>query len=135
MGLLAPTGQNPPFYDERPQANSIKSVPILAARGRILDRGGRTIDDPAFAKYEPGAVIGKFGIDCQYNDTLMGVNGHPFPGNCVIRDQTQKVRDAVQSCPLVVFGPHDVPRRGIRIRWVHPGNNRADSVEQLGEYG
>jgi len=35
--------QNPQFYDERAQANSIKSVPILAARGRILDRDGRVI--------------------------------------------------------------------------------------------
>jgi penicillin-binding protein 2 len=33
------------FYDERAQANSIKSVPILAPRGRILDRDGRVIVD------------------------------------------------------------------------------------------
>src|SRR5262249_25471204 len=33
------------------------------------------LDDPAFAKYEPGAVIGKFGIERQYNDVLMGTNG------------------------------------------------------------
>src|ERR1051325_5110981 len=37
--------QNPEFYDERAQANSIKSVPILAPRGRILDRDGRVIVD------------------------------------------------------------------------------------------
>jgi penicillin-binding protein 2 len=33
------------------------------------------LDDPAFAKYQPGAVIGKFGIERQYNDTLMGQDG------------------------------------------------------------
>ena len=37
--------QNPQFYDERAQANSIKSVPMLAPRGRILDRDGRIIVD------------------------------------------------------------------------------------------
>jgi penicillin-binding protein 2 len=37
--------QNPQFYDERAQANSIKSVPIPGPRGRILDRDGRVIVD------------------------------------------------------------------------------------------
>ena len=37
--------QNPQFYDERAFANSVKSVPIPAPRGRILDREGRTIVD------------------------------------------------------------------------------------------
>ena len=37
--------KNPQFYDERAQQNSIKSVPILAPRGRILDRDGRVIVD------------------------------------------------------------------------------------------
>jgi penicillin-binding protein 2 len=35
--------QSPEIYDERAQANSIKSVPIIAPRGRILDRDGRVI--------------------------------------------------------------------------------------------
>ena len=37
--------QNPDYYDHQAQANSIKSVPILAPRGRILDRDGRVIVD------------------------------------------------------------------------------------------
>jgi penicillin-binding protein 2 len=37
--------QNPEFYGERAQQNSIKSVPILGPRGRILDRDGRVIVD------------------------------------------------------------------------------------------
>ncbi len=37
--------QNNQLYDERAQANSIKSIPILAPRGRILDRDGRVIVD------------------------------------------------------------------------------------------
>jgi penicillin-binding protein 2 len=37
--------QNEKLYDARAQQNSIKSVPILAPRGRILDRDGRVIVD------------------------------------------------------------------------------------------
>ncbi len=37
--------QNPQFYDELAQANSIKFVPIPAPRGRILDRDGRVLAD------------------------------------------------------------------------------------------
>lgn len=37
--------QNQEMYDERAQQNSIKSVPVLAPRGRILDRDGRVIVD------------------------------------------------------------------------------------------
>ena len=37
--------QNPQYYDDRAQQNRIKSVPILAPRGRILDRDGRVIVD------------------------------------------------------------------------------------------
>ena len=33
------------------------------------------LDSPDFAKYNPGALIGKFGIERQYNDMLMGVDG------------------------------------------------------------
>jgi len=172
---------NPDYYKERAEQNRIKSMPILAPRGRILDRDGRVIVDnhasftliltrenlkeehlnpiaegldldlgdlqeivrryrtrpkyefirlknemtPAdlafvdshrdffpeleiseaqhrmypqngmmahvlgytggislqeldtaeFAKYKPGDVIGKFGVERQYNDTLMGIDG------------------------------------------------------------
>ncbi len=33
------------------------------------------LDAPEYAKYNPGDVIGKFGIERQYNDLLMGVDG------------------------------------------------------------
>ena len=173
--------QNPDYYKERAEQNRIRSMPILAPRGRILDRDGRVIVDnhasftliltrenlkeehlkpiaegldldlgdlqeivrryrtrpkyefirlkaemtPAdlafvdshrdffpeleiteaqhrmypqngmmahvlgytggispseldtaeFARYKPGDVIGKFGVERQYNDTLMGIDG------------------------------------------------------------
>jgi penicillin-binding protein 2 len=37
--------QNEEVYDARAQRNSVKSVPIIAPRGRILDRDGRVIVD------------------------------------------------------------------------------------------
>jgi penicillin-binding protein 2 len=195
--------QNPDFYGERAQQNSIKSVPILAPRGRILDRDGRVIvgnhssftlllareslkeehlrpiaqgldldyndlearvrrfrsrpryepivlkeevtpadlafvdshqdffpelvvisaqprlypqngmlahvigytgeiseqelDLPEFAKYEPGAVIGKFGIERQYNDWLMGVDGQ----RQVVVDNRGQVRQVLATKPAI----------------------------------
>ncbi len=195
--------QNPQFYDERAQQNSIKSVPILAPRGRILDRDGRVIvgnhnsytlilaresvkeehlkpiaqgldldyndlqakvrrfksqpkyvpivikeeltpadlafvdshhdffpelvliqaqrrlypqngmlahvigytgeiseeelDAPEFAKYNQGDVIGKFGIEREYNDRLMGVDGQ----RQVIVDNRGQVRQVIGNKPAV----------------------------------
>jgi len=195
--------QNPQFYDERAQANSIKSVPILAPRGRILDRDGRVIvdnhasyslilareslkeehlrpiaqgldldytdlanrvrrfrmqpkyvpivikeeltpadlafvdshhdffpelvkiqsqrrlypqngmlahvigytgeiseaelDSPEFGKYEAGAVVGKFGIEKQYNDLLTGVDGQ----RQVVVNNLGQVRQVLATKPAV----------------------------------
>ena len=195
--------QNPQFYDERAQQNSIKSVPILAPRGRILDLDGRVIvdnhssfslilaresvkeehlkpiaqglnldykdllaryrrfrsqpkyvpivikeeltpgdlafvdshkeffpelvliqaqrrlypqngmlahvigytgeisedelDSPEFAKYDPGDVIGKFGIEREYNDSLMGVDGQ----RQVVVDNRGQVRQVIGIKPAV----------------------------------
>jgi len=33
------------------------------------------LDAPEFAKYNPGSIIGKFGIEKEYNDSLTGVDG------------------------------------------------------------
>jgi len=195
--------QNPQFYDERAQANSIKSVPMIAPRGRILDRDGRVIvdnhssfmlylareslkeehlrpiaqgldldyddlaarvrrvqsapkyvpivikeelspgdlafvashhdffpelvltqserrlypqngmlahvigytgevseaelDSPDFAKYEPGAVVGKFGIEKEYNDWLTGVDGQ----RQVVVDNRGQIRQVLATKPYV----------------------------------
>lgn len=195
--------QNPEFYDERAQQNSIKSVPLLAPRGRILDRDGRIIvdnhtshtlilarellkeehlsaiaqgldldledltkrvrryssqpkyvpivikeeltpgdlsfvdshrdffpelvliqaqrrlypqngmmahmigytgevsedelDSPEFARYDPGDVIGKFGIERQYNKTLMGIDGQ----RQVVVDNRGQVKKELERKPAV----------------------------------
>ncbi|HZT29927.1 MAG TPA: penicillin-binding protein 2 [Bryobacteraceae bacterium] len=180
-GFWALQIQNPEFYNEQAERNRIRSIPILAPRGKILDRDGRVIvdnhssftlilsreslkpehlrpiadglqldyddltaklrrygsrpkyepmvvkeelspadlafveahrdyfpemevihsqrrlypqngmaaqvigytgevseqelDSPEFGRYDPGDVIGKFGIERQYNDILMGTDG------------------------------------------------------------
>jgi penicillin-binding protein 2 len=37
--------RNPEFYSERAERNRIKALPVLAPRGKILDRDGRVIVD------------------------------------------------------------------------------------------
>lgn len=74
--------QNPEMYDERAQQNSIKSVPLLAPRGRILDRDGRVIVDnrSSFSlilareilKEEHLAPIAQ-GLDLDYSDLVAKV--------------------------------------------------------------
>ena len=45
---------------------------VIGYTGEISEE---ELDSPDFAKYSQGAVIGKFGIERQYNDMLMGVDG------------------------------------------------------------
>ena len=52
---------------------------------------------PEFAKYEPGAVVGKFGIERQYNDWLMGVDGQ----RQVVVDNRGQVRQVLATKPAI----------------------------------
>jgi penicillin-binding protein 2 len=45
---------------------------VIGYTGEISEQ---ELDSPEYAKYDPGAVIGKFGIERQYNSQLMGVDG------------------------------------------------------------
>jgi penicillin-binding protein 2 len=51
------------------------------------------LDSPEFAKYSPGAVIGKFGIERQYNDSLTGVDGE----RQVVVDNRGKTREVLAN--------------------------------------
>src|SRR5215831_16793756 len=42
-------------------------------------------------------------------------HGHLVPGRLVVRDQTQEMRNAVQTRPALVVRAHDVPRRLGRV--------------------
>ena len=88
--------QNPEFYDERALHNSIKSVPILAPRGRILDRDGRVIVDNhtshtlllarELLKEEHLAAIAQ-GLDLDYED---------------LRDRVRRFRKQPKYVPIVI---------------------------------
>jgi penicillin-binding protein 2 len=91
--------QNPQFYGERAQQNSIKSVPIPGPRGRLLDRDGRIIVDnhSSFqlilaresAKEEHLRPIAQ-GLDLDYNDLLVRmrrVSRQPKYVPIVIKDE------------------------------------------------
>src|SRR6516164_9297482 len=45
---------------------------VIGYTGEISEE---ELDSPELAKYSPGDVIGKFGIERQYNDSLTGVDG------------------------------------------------------------
>ena len=45
---------------------------VIGYTGEISEQ---ELDLPEFAKYDPGAVVGKIGIEKQYNDSLMGIDG------------------------------------------------------------
>lgn len=53
------------------------------------------LSSPEFAKYEPGDVIGKFGIERQYNLQLMGVDGRRE----VVVDNRGQVRQELSIVP------------------------------------
>ena len=88
--------QHPDFYDQRAIENSIKSVPIIAPRGRILDRDGRVIVDNhtsytlllarEMLKEEHLAAIAQ-GLDLDYGD---------------LRDRVQRFRKRPKYVPIVI---------------------------------
>jgi penicillin-binding protein 2 len=75
--------RNPDFYSERAELNRIKAVPIVAPRGKILDRDGRVIVDNHSSysvllarenlKMEHLRAIAD-GLNLDYNDLVARVN-------------------------------------------------------------
>ena len=63
---------------------------VIGYTGEISEE---ELDSPDFAKYNQGAVIGKFGIERQYNDTLMGVDGE----RQVVVDNRGKTREELAN--------------------------------------
>ena len=43
--------------------------------GYVGEVSEQELNSPDFAKYSQGDVVGKFGLERQYNDTLIGVDG------------------------------------------------------------
>ncbi len=77
------------FVESHKDADFFPELELIHAQRRMYPQNGfaahvigytgeiseSELDEPEFAKYDTGAVIGKFGIEKQYNDTLMGVDG------------------------------------------------------------
>ena len=69
-GVLPRNGSLP-----RPEA-ALSAEPARRARDRLHRRNQRKgTGSPEFAKYEQGDIVGKAGIERQYNDILHGVDG------------------------------------------------------------
>ncbi len=77
------------FVESHKDPEFFPEMELIHSQGRIYPQEGvaahvigytgevseAELDLPEFAKYNTGDVIGKFGIERQYNDTLMGVDG------------------------------------------------------------
>ena len=63
---------------------------LIGYTGEISEK---ELDQPEFARYEQGDVVGKAGIERQYNDTLRGVDGQ----RRVVVDNRGRVREATDT--------------------------------------
>ena len=75
-----------------PQDSMLTRTRIIGYTGEISEE---ELDDPQFAKYDPGQVIGKFGIERQYNAWLTGVDGQ----RQVVVDNRGTVRQELGTKP------------------------------------
>jgi penicillin-binding protein 2 len=67
---------------------------VIGYTGEISEK---ELDEAEFAKYNQADVVGKFGIEKQYNDTLMGVDGQ----RQVVVDNRGQVRQTLKTKPAV----------------------------------
>ena len=77
------------FVDAHQGPNMLPELELIHGQVRLYPRGGllahaigyvgevteKELNEPEFAKYTQGDVIGKTGIEREYNDSLMGVDG------------------------------------------------------------
>ncbi|HUA82320.1 MAG TPA: penicillin-binding protein 2 [Bryobacteraceae bacterium] len=77
------------FVEAHRDAQSFPELELIQHEGRLYPRNGFAahvigyvgevsedeLDSPEFAKYSQGDVVGKFGLERQYNDTLIGIDG------------------------------------------------------------
>src|SRR6185437_2204211 len=61
--------------------------------GYVGEVSDQDLDSTDFARYSPGEVVGKFGLERQYNDALMGVDGQ----RRVVVDSTGRERQVLDD--------------------------------------
>jgi penicillin-binding protein 2 len=93
------------FVDAHRDPETFPEMELIRAQRRLYPQNGvaahvigyvgeiseNELDEPQFIKYEAGDVIGKAGIERQYNDTLMGVDGQ----RQVVVDNRGRERDVL----------------------------------------
>jgi penicillin-binding protein 2 len=93
------------FIEAHRDPETFPEMELIRAQRRLYPQGGlaahligyvgeiseQELDLPEFIKYEPGEVIGKAGIEREYNDTLMGVDGQ----RQVVVDNRGRERDVL----------------------------------------
>jgi penicillin-binding protein 2 len=91
--------------DAFPELDVIQSQPRIYPQDGMMahvigytgEISGAELDAPEFAKYKLGDIIGKFGIERQYNDTLMGEDGQQR----VEVDNRGQVRQSEEEKPAI----------------------------------
>ena len=91
--------------DAFPELDVIQSQPRMYPQDGMMahvigytgEISGAELDLPEFAKYKLGDIIGKFGIERQYNDTLMGEDGQQR----VEVDNRGQVRQSEEEKPAI----------------------------------
>jgi len=100
------------FVESHRDARTFPELELIAHQGRLYPKNGlaahvigyvgevseQELDSPEFAKYSQGDVVGKFGLERQYNDTLIGIDGQKR----VVVDSTgreRQVLDDVEATP------------------------------------
>lgn len=77
------------FVEAHRDQQTFPELELIQHEGRLYPRNGlaahvigyvgevseQELDSPEFAKYSQGDVVGKFGLERQYNDTLIGIDG------------------------------------------------------------
>ncbi len=77
------------FVDSHRDPNTFPEMELIQSQSRLYPENGllahmigytgeiseSELDNPDYAKYNQGQIIGKTGIEKEYNDTLMGVDG------------------------------------------------------------
>jgi penicillin-binding protein 2 len=95
------------FVESHSDPNTFPELEILEAQKRLYPRDNvaahvlgyvgqvsdQELNTAEFAKYSQGDMVGKFGLERQYNDSLTGVDGQ----RRVVVDVTQREREVLES--------------------------------------
>jgi len=95
------------FVESHRDANTYPEMELIQNQRRLYPQNGLAahaigyvgevseteLDTPEFAKYAQGAIVGKAGLERQYNDMLMGVDGE----RRVVVDSSGREREVLES--------------------------------------